>query len=145
MRMIKDGGFERVGLITEKKGDSKESSHGYGSGAGRPEVGDQRHSLVTSFLVLLIIFHGRPAAPPARLDVRFAERAGDASDTPPPTDQIIVSITATRSIPQQGEGRSANIAVRLQEVSGTRVEDVFFSAEDTVKYADVMTLMGHRP
>ena len=100
--------------------------------------------LVDVVLVLLIIFMVVQPLLQRGYDVQVPPNApATPPNTPPPTDQIIVSLTANREYYLNKEKVDPqNIAIRLQEVLRNRSSKVvFFSAEDTVKYDDAMKLM----
>src|SRR5664280_1663629 len=106
-------------------------------GHGGPKSEINVTPLVDVVLVLLIIFMVVQPLLQRGYEVQVPP------NTPPPTDQIIVSLTANREYYLNKEKvEPANIAVRLQEVLRNRSSKVvFFSAEDTVKYDDAMRLM----
>lgn len=100
--------------------------------------------LVDVVLVLLIIFMVVQPLLQRGYDVQVPPSAPPQQpNQPPPTDQIIVSLTANREYYLNKERVDPqNIAIRLQEVLRNRSSKVvFFSAEDTVKYDDAMKLM----
>jgi biopolymer transport protein ExbD len=99
--------------------------------------------LVDVVLVLLIIFMVVQPLLQRGYDVQVPPNAPATPDQPPPSDQIIVSLTANKEYYLNKEKvEPQNIAVRLQEVLRNRSSKVvFFSAEDSVKYDDAMKLM----
>jgi biopolymer transport protein TolR len=113
-------------------------------GHGGPKSEINVTPLVDVVLVLLIIFMVVQPLLQRGYEVQVPPNAPPQQpNTPPPTDQIIVSLTANREYYLNKERvEPANIAVRLQEVLRNRSSKVvFFSAEDTVKYDDAMRLM----
>ena len=115
---------------------------GVGSGGG-PKSEINVTPLVDVVLVLLIIFMVVQPLLQRGYEVQVPPNAPATPNTPPPSDQIIVSLTANKEYYLNKERvEPANIAVRLQEVLRNRSSKVvFFSAEDTVKYDDAMRLM----
>ena len=97
--------------------------------------------MIDVLLVLLIIFMVITPLTPHGLEALVPQPP--PPNAPPPTDQIIVSLTANKEYYLNKEKvDQANIAVRLQEILRNRSSKiVFFSAEDSVKYADAMALM----
>ncbi len=112
-----------------------------GHGGPRSEINVT--PLVDVVLVLLIIFMVVQPLLQRGYEVQVPPNAPAQPNTPPPTDQIIVSLTANKEYYLNKERvEPANIAIRLQEVLRNRSSKVvFFSAEDTVKYDDAMKLM----
>lgn len=112
-----------------------------GHGGPRSEINVT--PLVDVVLVLLIIFMVVQPLLQRGYEVQVPPNAPATPNQPPPTDQIIVSLTANREYYLNKEKVDpANIAIRLQEVLRNRSSHVvFFSAEDTVKYDDAMKLM----
>ncbi len=112
-----------------------------GHGGPRSEINVT--PLVDVVLVLLIIFMVVQPLLQRGYEVQVPPNAPAQPNTPPPTDQIIVSLTANKEYYLNKEKvEPANIAIRLQEVLRNRSSKVvFFSAEDTVKYDDAMKLM----
>ena len=69
-----------------------------------------------------------------------SERAANAR--PPPTDQIIVSLTANREYYRNKEKVDAqNIAIGFRVSAESQLEGRILLAEDSVKYDDAMKLM----
>ncbi|HEX7617041.1 MAG TPA: biopolymer transporter ExbD, partial [Thermoanaerobaculia bacterium] len=112
-------------------------------GHGGPKSEINVTPLVDVVLVLLIIFMVVQPLLQRGYEVQVPPNAPAQPNTPPPTDQIIVSLTANKEYYLNKEKvEPANIAIRLQEVLRNRSSKVvFFSAEDTVKYDDAMKLM----
>ena len=111
-----------------------------GHGGPRSEINVT--PLVDVVLVLLIIFMVVQPLLQRGYEVQVPPNAPPTT-APPPTDQIIVSLTANKEYYLNKEKVDPqNIAVRLGEVLRNRSSQVvFFSAEDTVKYDDAMRLM----
>jgi biopolymer transport protein TolR len=112
-------------------------------GHGGPKSEINVTPLVDVVLVLLIIFMVVQPLLQRGYEVQVPPNAPATPNQPPPTDQIIVSLTANKEYYLNKEKvEPANIAIRLQEVLRNRSSKVvFFSAEDTVKYDDAMKLM----
>jgi biopolymer transport protein TolR len=100
--------------------------------------------LVDVVLVLLIIFMVVQPLLQRGYEVQVPPNAPPQQpNTPPPTNQIIVSLTANKEYYLNKERvEPANIEARLREhLKGRGSMVVFFSAEDSVKYDDAMKLM----
>jgi biopolymer transport protein TolR len=112
-------------------------------GGGGPRSEINVTPLVDVVLVLLIIFMVVQPLLQRGYEVQVPPNAPPTPNQPPPTDQIIVSLTANKEYYLNKEKvEPANIAVRLQEILRNRSSKVvFFSAEDSVKYDDAMKLM----
>ena len=98
--------------------------------------------LVDVVLVLLIIFMVITPLLQVGYDVKVPPKA--TVDTPPPSlDQLIVSVTAGKSIYLNKERvDKQSLSLRLSEIlKNRRDKTVFFSADDTVTYGEVATVM----
>jgi biopolymer transport protein TolR len=98
--------------------------------------------LVDVVLVLLIIFMVITPLLQMGYDVKVPPKA--TVDTPPPSlDQLIVSVTAGKSIYLNKERLDKqSLSLRLSEIlKNRRDKTVFFSADDSVTYGEVATVM----
>jgi biopolymer transport protein TolR len=98
--------------------------------------------LVDVVLVLLIIFMVITPLLQMGYDVKVPPKA--TVDTPPPSlDQLIVSVTAGKSIYLNKERLDKqSLSLRLSEIlKNRRDKTVFFSADDTVTYGEVAGVM----
>ena len=98
--------------------------------------------LVDVVLVLLIIFMVITPLLQVGYDVKVPPKA--TVDTPPPSlDQLIVSVTAGKSIYLNKERLDKqSLSLRLSEIlKNRRDKTVFFSADDSVTYGEVATVM----
>jgi biopolymer transport protein TolR len=98
--------------------------------------------LVDVVLVLLIIFMVITPLLQVGYDVKVPPKA--TVDTPPPSlDQLIVSVTAGKTLYLNKERLDKqSLALRLSEIlKNRRDKTVFFSADDTVTYGEVATVM----
>ena len=113
-----------------------------GHGGPRSEINVT--PLVDVVLVLLIIFMVVQPLLQRGYEVQVPPNAPPQQpNTPPPMDQIIVSLTANKEYYlNKQKVEPANIEALLRELlKGRGSKVVFFSAEDTVKYDDAMKLM----
>lgn len=100
--------------------------------------------LVDVVLVLLIIFMVVQPLLQMGYDVQVPPNAPPTQpNQPPPTDQIIVTMTANKDVFLNKEKIDPqNLPVRLQEVLRNRGSKVvFFSVEDSVNYGEAMAVM----
>ncbi len=98
--------------------------------------------LVDVVLVLLIIFMVITPLLQVGYDVKVPPKA--TVDTPPPSlDRLIVSVTAGKSIYLNKERLDKqSLSLRLSEIlKNRRDKTVFFSADDSVTYGEVATVM----
>lgn len=98
--------------------------------------------LVDVVLVLLIIFMVITPLLQVGYDVKVPPKA--TVDTPPPSlDQLIVSVTAGKTLYLNKERLDKqSLSLRLSEIlKNRRDKTVFFSADDTVTYGEVATVM----
>jgi len=98
--------------------------------------------LVDVVLVLLIIFMVITPLLQVGYDVKVPPKA--TVDTPPPSmDQLIVSVTAGKRLYLNKEPLDKqSLALRLSEIlKNRRDKTVFFSADDSVTYGEVATVM----
>ena len=98
--------------------------------------------LVDVVLVLLIIFMVITPLLQMGYDVKVPPKA--TVDTPPPSlDQLIVSVTAGKTLYLNKERLDKqSLSLRLSEIlKNRRDKTVFFSADDTVTYGEVATVM----
>ncbi len=98
--------------------------------------------LVDVVLVLLIIFMVITPLLQVGYDVKVPPKA--TVDTPPPSlDQLIVSVTAGKSLYLNKERLDKqSLSLRLSEIlKNRRDKTVFFSADDSVTYGEVATVM----
>jgi biopolymer transport protein TolR len=98
--------------------------------------------LVDVVLVLLIIFMVITPLLQVGYDVKVPPKA--TVDTPPPSlDQLIVSVTAQKRLYLNKEPLDKqSLALRLSEIlKNRRDKTVFFSADDSVTYGEVATVM----
>ena len=113
-------------------------------GHGGPKSEINVTPLVDVVLVLLIIFMVVQPLLQRGYEVQVPPNApAQQPNTPPPMDQIIVSLTANKEYYlNKQKVEPANIEALLRELlKGRGSKVVFFSAEDTVKYDDAMRLM----
>jgi len=113
-------------------------------GHGGPKSEINVTPLVDVVLVLLIIFMVVQPLLQRGYEVQVPPNAPPQQpNTPPPTDQIIVSLTANKEYYLNKQRvEPANIEALLREnLKGRGSKVVFFSAEDAVKYDDAMKLM----
>ena len=114
-----------------------------GGSKGGPKSEINVTPLVDVVLVLLIIFMILQPMLQMGYDVQVPPNTPPGVQAPPPTDQIIVSITANKEIYLNKEKvEQAQLPIRLQEVLRNRGNKVvFFSVEDSVNYGDAMKIM----
>jgi biopolymer transport protein TolR len=100
--------------------------------------------LVDVVLVLLIIFMVVQPLLQRGYEVQVPPNAPPTPNQPPPTDQIIVSLTANKEYYlNKQKVEPANIEALLREsLKGRGSKVVFFSAEDSVKYDDIVRNSG---
>jgi biopolymer transport protein ExbD len=112
-------------------------------GGGGPKSEINVTPLVDVVLVLLIIFMVVQPLLQRGYEVQVPPNAPPTPNQPPPTDQIIVSLTANKEYYlNKQKVEPANIEALLREsLKGRGSKVVFFSAEDSVKYDDAMKLM----
>jgi len=98
--------------------------------------------LVDVVLVLLIIFMVVTPLLQMSYDVNVPPKA-EASNAPPPTDLVVVSLTADKGIFINKESVPLEqLRFRLAEILKNRSRGtVFFSADDRVKYADAVKVL----
>jgi biopolymer transport protein ExbD len=115
---------------------------GVGSGGG-PKSEINVTPLVDVVLVLLIIFMVVQPLLQMGYDVQVPPNAQDQPVAPPPTDQIVITVTAAKEVYLNKEKVDLpGLPVRIQEVMKNRGSKVvFFSVEDSVNYADAMQVM----
>ena len=112
-----------------------------GSGGPRSEINVT--PLVDVVLVLLIIFMVVQPLLQMGYDVQVPPNAPVDQPPTPPTDQLVVSMTANKEVYLNKEKIDpANLPIRLQEILKNRGSKVvFFSVEDSVNYGDAVKLM----
>lgn len=98
--------------------------------------------LVDVVLVLLIIFMVITPLLQVGYDVKVPPKA-TVNDAPPSLDQLIVSVTAGKSIYLNKERLDKqSLSLRLSEIlKNRRDKTVFFSADDSVTYGEVAGVM----
>ena len=112
-------------------------------GGGGPKSEINVTPLVDVVLVLLIIFMVVQPLLQMGYDVQVPPNAQPNQPQPPPSDMIIISLTATNEVYLNKEKVDrGNLPIRVSELLRNRGSKVvFFSAEDSVKYEDAMKIM----
>ena len=113
-------------------------------GGGGPKSEINVTPLVDVVLVLLIIFMVVQPLLQMGYDVQVPPNAPPTTTPqPPPSDMIIISLTATNEVYLNKEKVDrGNLPIRVSELLRNRGSKVvFFSAEDSVKYEDAMKIM----
>jgi biopolymer transport protein TolR len=99
--------------------------------------------LVDVVLVLLIIFMVITPLLQMGYDVKVPPKVQTPSEAPPPTDQIIVSLTPQKRIfLNKEEVNTQTLSLRLTEILKNRAnKTIFFSGDDDANYGEVIKVM----
>ncbi len=99
--------------------------------------------LVDVVLVLLIIFMVITPLLQMGYDVKVPPKINQPTDSPPPPDLIIVSLTPTNKIYLNKDEVSPQVlSLRLTEILKNRAnKTIFFSGDDAATYGDVIQVM----
>jgi biopolymer transport protein TolR len=99
--------------------------------------------LVDVVLVLLIIFMVITPLLQMGYDVKVPPKVQTPQEAPPPTDQIIVSLTPeNRIFLNKEEVNQQTLSLRLTEILKNRAnKTIFFSGDDAANYGEVIKVM----
>jgi biopolymer transport protein TolR len=99
--------------------------------------------LVDVVLVLLIIFMVITPLLQMGYDVKVPPKVQAQENQPPPTDQIIVSLTPqNRIFLNKEEVNAQTLSLRLTEILKNRAnKTIFFSGDDAANYGEVIKVM----